>query len=74
MDIKVVKNEKLNSTYRAKEMHFIEIKVNKLENVDENLADKFIRDIVGINFNLDFTNETWNDIKEIIVDKLNKNR
>ena len=24
-------------------MHFIEIKVNKLENVDENLADKFIR-------------------------------
>ena len=72
MDIKVVKNEKLKSTNRAKEMHFIEIKVNKLENVDENLADKFIRDIVGINFNLDFTNETWNDIKEIIVDKLNK--
>lgn len=72
MDIKLVKNEKLNDTYRAREIHFIEIKVNKLENVDDVLAEKFIRDIVGVNFDLDFTDETWNDIKEIIVDKLNR--
>ena len=72
MEIKLVKNETLNSINRAKEIHFIEIKVNKLENIDEELAGKFIRDIIGINFNLDFTDETWNDIKEIIVDKLNK--
>lgn len=72
MEIKLVKNETLENINRAKKIQFIEIMVNKFGNVDEELADKFIRDIVGINFNLDFTTETWNDIKEIIVDKLNK--
>ena len=63
MDIKLVKNEKLNSTNRAREIHFIEIKVSKLENIDDVLAEKFIRDIVGVNFNLDFTDEMYEKIK-----------
>lgn len=72
MEIKLVKNEMLNITDRAKEIHFIEIKLSKLGNIDEELAEKFIRDIIEFNFNLDFTDETWNDIKEIIADKLNR--
>jgi hypothetical protein len=72
MEIKLIKNEKINNIDRAKEIHLIEIKVNKIENIDEELAEKFLRDIIKQNIHLDFTKETWNDVKEIIVDKLEK--
>ena len=73
MEIKLINNEKINNSNRAKEIHFIEIMVDKIENIDEELAEKFLRDILKQNIHLDFTQETWNDIKEIIIDKLNKN-
>lgn len=72
MEIKLIQNEKITNTIRAEEIHLIEVNVDKLESVDEELAEKFLRDIIIENFNLDFTNETWNDIKEIIIDKLEK--
>lgn len=72
MEFKIINKEKINITKRAEEINLIEIQVNKAENVDEELAEKFIRDVININFNLDFTNETWKDIKEIIIDKLEK--
>lgn len=72
MNFKVIKNEKINTSFRAKKVHFIEIQVKDLKSIDNELADKFIRDVLYANFNLDFTNETWKDIKEIIQDKLRK--
>lgn len=73
MEIKLVNNEKINNSNRAEEIHFIEIMVDKIENIDEELAEKFLRDVIKQNIHLDFTKETWSDIKEIIVDKLDKN-
>lgn len=72
MNIKVIKNEKIKNTNRARDIHFIEINVNKIENIDEKLAEKFLEDIILQNTHLDFTLETWNDIKNIIEDKLEK--
>lgn len=72
MEIKLIKNEKIINNIRAEEIRLIEVNVDKLESIDEELAEKFLRDIIIENFNLDFTNETWNDIKEIIIDKLEK--
>lgn len=34
MEIKLVNNEKINNSNRAKEIHFIEIMVDKIENID----------------------------------------
>jgi hypothetical protein len=72
MEFKLIKNEVLHNTNRANKIRFIEIEVNKLEEVDEELAEKFIRDIVKFNCRLAFTKETWNDIKEIVYDKYEK--
>ena len=72
MNIKVIKNEKIQNTNRAKDIHFIEINVNQIENIDEKLAEKFLDDIIMQNIHLDFTTETWNDIKDIIEDKVEK--
>lgn len=72
MEFKLTKNEVIHNTNRANKIRFIEIEVNKLEEVDEELAEKFVRDIFKFNCRLSFTKETWNDIKEIIYDKYEK--
>ena len=72
MDIKLVKKEKIKNFKRAKEINFIEIMVNKVEDIDIELAEKFVEDIINFNCKLDFTKETWEDIKNMIDDKLDK--
>lgn len=72
MDIKLVKNELIKNSERVEQVHYIEINVSKIESVDEELAEKFIKDILSLNCRLNFTVETWKDIKEIIQDKYEK--
>jgi len=72
MDIKLVKNELIKNSERAEQVHYIEINVSKIESIDEELAEKFIKDIISLNCRLNFTDETWKDIKEIIQDKYEK--
>lgn len=72
MRIRLIKNELIDNNERAEQLHYIEINVSKIENIDEELAEKFINDIISLNCRLDFTEETWKDIKEIIYDKYEK--
>lgn len=74
MRIKLIKNELIDNNERAEQLHYIEINVSKIENIDEELAEKFINDIISLNCRLDFTEETWKDIKEIIYDKYEKTK
>lgn len=72
MEIKLIKNEIIKKSKRSEKIKFVEISVSKIEEVDIELAEKFIKDIVNFNCRLDFTKETWKDVKEIIVDKYEK--
>ena len=72
MEIKLIKNEIIKNSKRSEKIKFVEISVSKIEEVDIELAEKFIKDIVNFNCRLDFTKETWKDVKEIIVDKYEK--
>ena len=74
MRIRLIKNELIDNNERAEQLHYIEINVSKIENIDEELAEKFINDIISLNCRLDFTEETWKDIKEIIYDKYENHR
>lgn len=72
MEIKVIENEKIDYSKRADEIHFIDVKVNKVNDVDKEFAEKFVRDILSYNFTLEFTTDTWEYIKELFIDKLEK--
>lgn len=72
MKINLINKETINNSYRADEVHFYEIEVKDINDIDKEFAEKFIRDIIDFNFRLEFTQETWEDIKMIIEDKLYK--
>lgn len=72
MKINLINKETIKKSNRADEVHFYEIEVKDINDTDKEFAEKFVRDIIDFNFRLEFTHETWDDIKMIIEDKLYK--